>query len=443
MRFSFRGGIRPPANKESTANTPITNLPVPHHCAIPLLQHAGLPARSLVQPGDTVTEGQRIGEAQGATGAHIHASIPGKVRAIATVPTILGPQQAIVIDAGGSFAASAQQQRGDDWSSLDAAAIRERIAHAGLVDLGGAGVPVSLKLDPDQGKPAQLLIVNGVESEPYLTADTRLMETYPADILEGTRITMKALGVTRAIIAVGGGAKTARALRDAQGAADRSGITVTRVGRRHPQGAEGPLVFTLTLRRIPMGGSARDVGAVVFNVATIVAIREAVIFRKPLFERCITVSGGAIARPGNYKVRIGTRLSDIVSECGGLVEEPQRMVLGGPLGGVNVDSLEVPLGKGITGVLFLGRRESPRGRSRSCIRCGRCVAVCPMGLLPCDIGRAVEKNRLDLARRLWPDSCIRCGACAHVCPAKRHLVHLIDAGRWELAISEGTTKSNV
>ncbi|MBN2077679.1 MAG: electron transport complex subunit RsxC [Spirochaetes bacterium] len=434
MGSSFHGGIHPPENKGATRDLEFVNLPVPHTCYIPLQQHIGAPAKPVVQAGDGVTEGQLIAAADGFISANVHSSIPGKVLDIAPRPTVNGMHPTIIIEAEGSFAASAGGQEASDWSGLDAATILNAIREAGIVGLGGAAFPTSVKLTPPPAKKIDTLIINGAECEPYLTVDDMLMRTFPDAIIEGTLITMKALGIGRAIIGVEDNKKDAyRALRDARTAADPEGrIKVKQLRTKYPQGAEKQMIRALMRRFVPSGGLPMDVGVVVQNVGTVFAIREAILLGRPLFSRYLTVGGGAIERPGNYKVRIGTRLADIVEECGGFRERPARVVIGGPMCGISVHDMEIPVVKGTSGILFLTGREVSLADYAPCIRCTKCVLACPVGLMPCDLGSAVEKGRLDLFEGMNPFDCIMCGSCAYVCPARRPLSHFIKLGQQRL-----------
>ncbi|HOD13364.1 MAG TPA: electron transport complex subunit RsxC [Spirochaetota bacterium] len=427
MFSRFGWGVHPPESKAGTKGLKFINLPIPHTCYIPLQQHVGAPARLVVNKGDLVSEGQLIGSADGAISAHVHSSIPGKVADIAPVLTVYGPQTAVIIEAEGSFSASARQLPTGAWTDLSGAQIRDRVRDAGVVGLGGAAFPTAVKLSPPEGKKIDTLVVNGAECEPYLTVDDMLMQTFPEAVIEGTRIALAALGIGSAVIGVENNKKAAvSALKKALAQLNpRESIAIKKLRTRYPQGAEKQMIASLLGRRVPSGGLPMDVGVIVQNVGTILAIRDAVAYGMPLFSRYMTVAGKAIARPGNYKVRLGMRLADIVEECGGFVEEPAKIVMGGPMCGVSVPSLDMPVVKGTSGVLFLTRKEATHAEYTACIRCGACVAACPMNLLPCDLGNAVEKNRPDLALKLNPRDCIMCGCCSYVCPSRRPLSHFI------------------
>lgn len=305
--------------------------------------------------------------------------------------------------------------------------ILSKIKSAGIVGLGGAAFPSSVKLSPPPEAAIDHLIINGAECEPYLTVDDTLMNTFPDAIIEGVRICLRVLGISSAVIGIEDNKSGAvQALQDALDRINPSeSIRVKALRTKYPQGAEKQLIYSLLKREVPSRGLPMDVGVIVQNVGTIFAIREAVLFGKPLYERYITVSGSMINKPGNYKVRIGTTLQDIVNECGGLKGDPAKIIIGGPMCGLSVHSLDIPVVKGTSGILFLSEEEVNIGDYGDCIRCGKCVSACPMGLLPCDLGLAVEYNRFDIANDLFPSDCIMCGSCSFSCPANRPLSHFI------------------
>jgi electron transport complex protein RnfC len=438
MPGTFSGGIHPPEKKGITEEVEFSNLSIPTVCYLPVQQHIGKPARPLVEVGDTVEEGQLVAESDGFISANVHAPVSGKVTEIAEHPGIYPVQTTIVIESEGSFSSSHPVVNADiDFLSKED--IISRIRSAGIVGLGGAAFPTAVKLSPPEGKTVDLLIINGAECEPYLTVDDVLMRTCPDEIIEGIRITLRALGVDRAVIGIEN--NKPKAVSILAGAVEKAGlsetITVQGVKTKYPQGAEKQLIYTLTGRRVPAGGLPMDVGIVVQNVGTIYAIREAVMLEKPLYERYVTVSGSMIARPGNYKVRLGTRISDIIEECGGLTGDPAKVVIGGPMCGLSVPTMDIPVVKGTSGILFLSEKDVNLEDYTDCIRCGKCVQVCPMGMVPCDIGAAVENERMDIAEELNPYDCIMCGSCTYTCPAKRPLSHFIKLAQQRLKSKRG------
>ncbi|MBN1531886.1 MAG: electron transport complex subunit RsxC [Spirochaetes bacterium] len=427
MSPTFRGGIHPPESKKVTEDCEFSNLSIPSKCFIPLQQHTGAPARPVVNIGDIVTEGQLIGASEGPVSANVHSSIPGKVVAIDTVPTVYHLQRAVVIEMEGSLSASASVRDKEDWRGMSREEIIQRIRDAGIVGLGGAAFPTAVKLVPPPDKKIDTLIINGAECEPYLTVDDVLVRTFPAEIVEGIQITLKALGIANAIVGIED--NKGRALRvlsgAVKGAAIEERIQVRGLKTKYPQGAEKQLIYSLLRRKVPSRGLPMDVGVVVQNVGTIYAIREAVAFKKPLFERYITVSGDLINRPGNYKIRLGMTVADIVEECGGLKGEPEKIIFGGPMCGVTVHTMDMPVVKGTSGILFLSKKQVSVEDFGPCIKCGRCVKACPVNLMPCDIASAVEVGRLDLAEGLSVFDCIMCGSCSYVCPSRRPLSHFV------------------
>ncbi len=431
----FKGGIHPPENKKFSGGKEFSYISVPHTCFIPLQQHLGKPAKPVVEEGQSVEEGQLIAEADGVISANVHSSIPGKVVGIRLHPTVYSPQtQCVIIETEGAFSTSSKSNPEENWESLLREEMRSRIKDAGIVGLGGAAFPTAVKLSPPPNKPIDTLIVNGAECEPYLTVDDMLMRSFPGEIIEGIRITMKVLGVDKAIIGIEKNKPEAiRTLQKSLGKNELSRkIELVALKTKYPQGAEKQLIKALLGREVPTGGLPMDVKAVVQNVGTVFAIREAILLKKPLYERYITVSGPIVKKPGNYKVRLGTRISDILDEIGGLTEEPAKVIMGGPMCGIALDSLEIPVVKGTSGILFFGKKEVYNDAYLPCIRCGRCVSVCPAGLLPCDISVAVERGMNDALEALKPFDCIMCGSCTYVCPSRRPISHFIKLGQQRL-----------
>ena len=434
MLFSFRGGIHPPENKAFTEELKYSDLAIPAKCYIPLQQHIGAPASPLVEVGDTVTEGQLIGAAKGFISANVHASVSGTVTAIENILTIYQKQPVIVIDTGEIESTDVKRDEKKEWSSLSKNELIQIVSDAGIVGLGGAAFPTSVKLSPPPEKTIDTLIINGAECEPYLTVDDLMMQTFPNEIIEGIQITLKILGITKAIIGVEDNkSKAFDIINEALNNSSVSeNISIQKLKTKYPQGAEKQLIYTILKKEVPSKGLPMDIGVVVQNVGTIFAIQEAVVTGKPLYERYITVSGSLIQKPGNYKVKIGTTIADIVEECGGLKGDPDKIVVGGPMCGQSIASMEIPVVKGTSGILFLSKDEIASGDFSSCIKCGRCVSACPINLLPSDLGNAVEMNRPDLAEELHPFDCIMCGCCTFVCPARRPNSHFIKLAQEKL-----------
>ncbi|MBN2038453.1 MAG: electron transport complex subunit RsxC [Spirochaetes bacterium] len=432
---TFKGGIHPSENKEITGTKEFSNLSIPQVSYIPLQQHIGKPAIPVVEIGDIVEEGQLIAKADGFISANVHSSVPGKVIEIAEYPTVYSKKgKCIVIEANGAFSSSGKTQEKILWDCLDREALLQSISDAGIVGMGGAAFPTSVKLSPPKDKKIDTLIINGAECEPYLTVDDMLMKTFAEDIIEGIRILLKVLNIDRAYIGIEKNkpyaAGNLRKSIEDKGLTDK--ITVVILKTKYPQGAEKQLIYSILKREVPSGGLPMEIGVVVQNVGTVFAVREAVVFGKPLFERFLTVTGKIVNRPGNYKVKIGTRISDIIEECGGLSEDPAKIIMGGPMCGITLFSDEVPVIKGTSGIIFLSDDEIPVEKYGPCIRCGRCVAACPTNLLPCDLGTAVETERYDIVELLNPFDCIMCSACSFVCPSRRPLSHFIKTAQEKL-----------
>jgi Na+-translocating ferredoxin:NAD+ oxidoreductase subunit C len=431
MNTSFltfpKGGIHPPEAKDLTEHSAIEVLPVPQEVEILLHQHFGAPCKALVKKKDPVTEGDVIGEVEKGLGAVIHASVTGTVKNIglsAHPVAVKAPSVVIQTDP----AAEPKQWPASDWTALSREDLLARIKDAGIVGIGGAGFPTHVKLSPPPEARVDTLILNGAECEPYLTTDHRLMLEHPREIVEGARILLRILGIRECRIGIEANKPDAiEAMKTAcsKGATDGLNIVVSPLKVKYPQGSEKQLIQSITGRRVPGFGLPFDVGVIVQNVGTAKAIYDAVALQKPLYEKVITVSGRGIARPANLLVRIGTRITDIVSFLGGTQPNLVKVVLGGPMMGFAISTLEAPVTKTTSGILFLTEDEIDTRPYGQCIRCGWCVDACPMGLLPNEIGVYVEAGREGDTSQFGVFDCFECGCCAYTCPAKRPLVQFI------------------
>ncbi len=440
---TFRGGVHAPDRKEATRDKPIEVLPPPKRVVIPLQQHTGAPCEALVKEGDIVILGQKVGDSKSFVSAPVHASIAGKVTAVQPLPhpVVPKPVLSVVIEAeaegasAGDAAAPATAAPAvggapGSWQSLDNEEIKRRIREAGVVGLGGAAFPTHVKLSPSAEKPIDALILNGVECEPYLTNDHRLMLERGEAILEGARIVMKVLGVRRAFLGIE--ANKLDAIRHMQKLAAGAGVEVVGLKVKYPQGAEKQLIKAVLGREVPSGGLPFDVGVVVQNVGTVLAVLEAVTLGRPLIERVLTVGGDGVEEPKNLQVRIGTSFAAVLEACGGThLNGEGKVLMGGPMMGIAQYSLQVPVIKGTSGILVFrrGRQE----RETPCIKCGRCVEVCPMGLMPVRIADYAEKDNFAMCLEYGVKDCIECGACAFVCDTKRPIVHWVKYAKWNLA----------
>lgn len=422
---SFSGGVHPPEHKEITERKPVENIAIPHECFIPVQQHIGKPAVPVVEVGDYVEVGQLIAKADGFVSANIHASVPGKVTAIGPHPTPASSQGiCVTIETHGQFSAAKLEKI--DWKNLSKEELIRKITDAGIVGMGGAAFPTHVKLSPPPGKKIDTLIINAAECEPFLTVDDALIKTSVPEIIDGIRITLKILGIEKAVIGIESNKKHSfKLLTSYLGSEDAKSITVKQLKTKYPQGAEKQLIQSITGRQVPSGGLPMDAGIVVQNIGTVFAIFQAVSESKSLYERLVTVSGSCIAKPGNYKIKVGTRIEDIVSECGGLKEEPVKIILGGPMCGQAVNDLSIPVIKGTSGILFLSRKDLDLADYQPCIRCARCVQACPINLLPFDIANRVEMVQYENIASYNPLDCIQCGACSYICPSRRPVSHFI------------------
>ncbi|MBI4826402.1 MAG: electron transport complex subunit RsxC [Nitrospirae bacterium] len=423
---TFERGVHPHDSKGLTAGNPTQNARLPKRVVIPLSQHIGAPAKAEVSIGDEVKKFQMIGSAPGFVSAPVHASISGKVVAISDFLHPSGRMvQSVVIESDEKDEAIALVDT-PDFMALGADEIKTRIKDAGIVGLGGAAFPTNVKLSPPKEKPIDVVILNGAECEPYLTADHRIMVEQPKSIVNGLKLIMKAVGVTKGYIGIEKNKPDAiEAMKKAS--EGEPGIEVRPLTVKYPQGAEKMLIKAITGREVPgKGGLPMDVGAVVQNVGTALAVYDAVRFGKPLIERIVTVTGKGVKEQKNLMVRIGTLVSEIIKDCGGLSEGAVKVISGGPMMGFAQWDLDVPVVKGTSGILVQSEDEFiSTDEYSACIRCGRCIDVCPMGLNPSMISILSEKGRYEETKDYNLFDCFECGSCAFVCPSKRPMVQFV------------------
>ena len=424
------GGIHPHDMKHLAKEMEITNAIIPPLSVIPMSQHIGSPAECLVQKGDEVTEEMLIGKSTGFISAHIHSPVPGSVSSVEEIILPNGvATQAVKIELKGEFNRLKNEHDKKEWSGMSKEELLQIIVDRGIVGLGGATFPTNVKYSIPRGKHADYFVVNGVECEPYLTADYRLMLEKTAELFEGIRIVKKILEPKEIYIGVEiNKPDVIDIMRKAAAELDDQ-IQVIPLEMKYPQGDEKQLLKAILDKEVPSGGLPIDIGAVVSNVGTIFAIYEAVAFSKPLIERIVTVSGKAIKQPGNFKVRIGTTVGNLIDECGGLVKEPQKLVMGGPMMGFAVCDLDTPVTKGTSGILALTPRECRRSARTACIQCGRCIQVCPMGLQPTKLYKNIEHMKYENALDLDLMDCKECGCCGFICPANLPLVQSMRLGK--------------
>ncbi|MFW5914841.1 MAG: electron transport complex subunit RsxC [Planctomycetota bacterium] len=430
----YPGGVHPRGEKGRTEDMPIEPAPVPDVFVLSLIQHIGQQCMPTVSPGDEVERGQMIGRPQAFVSAPVHSSVSGRVIAVEDRPhpVISTGVTSVVVE-------NDHQDRTVDFESLQVAPetltaerIVQRVRDAGVTGMGGAMFPTHVKLQPED--PVDVLILNGCECEPYLTGDHRLMVEQPERIVQGLELMARALGVERCIVAIEENKPEAiERMREAVGGELELEVMPT----KYPQGAERMLVHALTGREVPADGIPIDVGAVVSNVGTAAAVRDAVVEGRPLMERVVTVTGPCADRAGNYRVRLGTPFADVL--YGGVSTEDGRGVvikMGGPMMGVEQSTLEVPIIKGSTGLTVLPEPDIEKDQERTCVRCGRCVEVCPMNLQPNRIWYHVKEGNWARVPELDPEACIECGACDYICASKLPLVSMIQTAKDEMQKAE-------
>jgi len=422
---TFSGGIHPPGHKELTAGLRIEQAEVPDTVFIPLAQHIGAPCHPLVQAGDYVRVGQKIGDASSFVSAPVHASVSGTVSA---VQEIFGFGKCIAIDNDRNYTLDPSIVPRPCPDELSVDELRQVVREAGIVGMGGAAFPAHVKFSPPKDKPIEYLILNGSECEPYLTADHRVMLEQPERIIAGMKYIMKMLGCSQGFIGIENNKMDAvDALTSVPGRPP--GVQVVVLEEKYPQGSEKHLIFSCTGRQVPSGGLPLDVGVVVSNVGTSVAVADAVEKGMPLIERVVTVSGRGIFKPANYRVRIGTLVKDLVEQSGGYKGKIGKIISGGPMMGKTLYSDKVPVTKGTSGILFIPKHEINREVSHTCVRCGRCVDHCPMFLEPTMLYKNIEKADWEAVEAHHVRDCVECGSCSYVCPAKIPLVQYIRQGK--------------
>lgn len=423
---SFAGGTHPPGNKGLASGSAVVRLPAPETVTVPLCQHLGAPSKPAVKPGDQVSRGMVIGEQNGFISLPTHSPVNGKVLRIENVPM---PH----LRSGPAVVISTESEEGGQvyepvtrWKDAEPAALIARIREAGVCGMGGASFPTYVKLSPPKGITIDTLIINGVECEPYLTADHRLMLERTDDLIDGMNILARVLGVTEPCIGIEVNKPDAIELLK------KKGVKVIPLKVQYPQGAEKQLIDAVTGREVPAGGLPLNVGVVVQNVGTCAAVADAVLRGMPSIRRITTVSGRGVKTPGNFDVCVGTPVSELIAAAGGYSDTVQRLIGGGPMMGMALFTDGVPVTKGTSGILALSPDEVRDTAEGPCIRCGKCVDVCPLRLCPSIIGNASEYERWDDAEKAGALDCMACGTCSYVCPAGRYLVHRIKRAQNEI-----------
>ena len=432
---TFRiGGVHPAENKLSAAE-PIRVAELPKVAVFPLSQHIGAPAKAIVQKGDKVKVGQMIAEAGGFVSAPIFSSVSGTVQKIDTIIEASGYKKpAVFITVEGDEWEESIDRSTDlvtlaDRPELTSKDIIDKIQKAGIVGMGGACFPCHVKLMPPPGSKPEWVIINAVECEPYLTADHRLMLEHADEIIVGLTLLMKAVDVKKGFIGIENNKPDAIALMQEKAKA-YPGIEIVPLKVKYPQGGEKQLIDAVVGRQVPAPPALPvSVGAIIQNVGTAFAVYEAVMKNKPLFERIVTVTGKSLAHPSNFLTRMGTPMSQLIDACGGLPEDTGKVIGGGPMMGKALLNTDVPICKGSSGVLIMNEKEAKRGEVENCIRCGKCVGACPMGLEPYLLSQCAEQQMWERLEKEDVVSCIECGSCQFTCPANRPLLDYIRLGK--------------
>jgi electron transport complex protein RnfC len=435
-RGTFARGVHPPQRKELAADAPIEILPPPQKVVLPLLQHIGGPCTPIVKPKQSVAFGELIGKGEVFVSASLHAPIAGVVQKMEVTTLANGRHmQAIVIRSEGEQLGGQalwDELYGGQWpqksyQTMDPAQISAAINASGIVGLGGAAFPTHVKIIPSDQKPIDTLMVNGCECEPYLTTDYRLMVEAPDAVVAGALLAARAVGAPKAFIGIEN--NKLEAVASLRRAAAGAGIKIAVLKTKYPQGSEKHLIKAVLNREVPLGGLPSDIGVAMTNVATVTSVARGVMRNIPLTHRVISVTGGGIVNPKNLLVPIGAPMGELIDYCGGLRQTAARIIAGGPMMGFAFTNPKTPVTKGTSGITILTHEEISRVDQTVCIRCGRCVDVCPMQIVPTKVAMASRFKNLNLAHKYNIMACFECGSCAYVCPAGLPLVQHIRTGK--------------
>jgi len=429
---TFKGGIHPPYNKELASGKAIKRASVPAEVIIPLSQHIGAPNEALVSAGDRVEVGQKIGATDAFVSAPVHSSVAGTVKEVADVANFTGAKVKSVIITPDAEQPEFAKKQGKDLDSLSADEIREIAKEAGLVGMGGAAFPTHVKLTPPKDKPVDIVIINAVECEPFLTCDHRQMLERTDDLIAGARLLKSAVGASKVIFGIEANKMDAvDALRSK--ASSLSDVEVEVLEVKYPEGAEKMLIFALTGRKVPPGKLPSEVGCLVQNVGTAIALYEAAAWGKPLYERVLTVTGPGIREPANLLAAIGTPISTLIDSCGGFVGNPVKLIIGGPMTGWAQSEAKATVVKGTSGIVVLTSDVVDVGEETDCVRCTKCIDACPMFLSPNFIVQAAKRGQWDKAEMWGALDCFECGCCSFECPAYIPHVQYVRTAKAEIA----------
>ncbi len=414
---TFKGGIHPEYNKELSSSKAIRPAPIPERLIVPLSQHVGAPCDPIVSAGERVELGQKVGHSEAYVSAYVHSPVTGVVEEIVSRKNFAGQTVTCVVIAADKEQADFPKRSGFALESFTGEQIREIARDAGLVGMGGAAFPTHVKLSPPKDKPVDTVIINACECEPFLTCDYRLMIERADDLISGALMLKKAVGAERVIIGVEANKQDAADILKSK-ASGTPEVSVELIEVKYPQGAEKMLIYALTGRKVPPGKLPSEVGCLVQNVGTAVALFEAVAWGKPLYERVVTVTGPGINEPANLLVRVGTPISVLIDACGGYSREaPGKLIMGGPMTGWAQEDASTPVVKGTSGVVVLGKEAGAVVEESECVSCGKCIIACPMMLTPNLIVRSAKRGQWDRAKEFGALDCFECGCCSFECPA--------------------------
>lgn len=430
---SFHGGAHPPESKELTAGKPMVTAKVPDEVIIPMSMHIGAPCKPIVKKGDHVYVGQKIGEAQGFVSVPIHSSVSGTVKAVEERQHPNGEYvKSVVIENDGLDEPYPEIVIPPNYTSMKPEEVIEFIKESGLVGIGGATFPTHVKLSVPPDKTVDTAILNGAECEPYITCDDRLMRDYPEKVIEGLKIIMYVLGVDNGKIGIEDNKPEAIASMT-KAAENEPNIEVVPLKTKYPQGAEKQLITAITGREVPSGGLPADAGVVVCNVGTAAQIATSFETGMPFYQTILTCTGEAVNDPQTMLVRLGTPFQEVIDQCGGFKEEPGKIISGGPMMGVAQFTTEVPVIKSTSGILCFTQEQAQLPEPTDCIKCGKCIEVCPIRLQPYLMSQYSLLNDWDECELLNVKDCIECGSCSFVCPAKRPLLSSFRTAKRSLA----------
>ncbi|MBR2132398.1 MAG: electron transport complex subunit RsxC [Oscillospiraceae bacterium] len=441
MAQAFFGGIHPNDKKSATNKKPIEKLPPPAQVVIPMSMHIGAPCEPCVAVGDHVTVGQKIGQAQGFVSAPVHASVSGTVIAVEPRPHFSGVNvMSVVIENDFNDTPCPDLKGAEKPAALTAEQLTEIVREAGIVGMGGATFPTHVKISSSVGK-VNTVIINAAECEPYITSDHRLMLEYPEQVIGGATILARIFGVDRVHIGIEANKQNAAELLQVKIAQEKAPVVVDILHTRYPQGAEKQLCQSITGRQVPPGALPAAIGCAVFNVVSVAAIYRAVYEGKPVTHRIVTVSGSGVNDPKNLECPIGTPVSELLDACGGVNKSTFKILMGGPMMGTAQYNMNVPVGKGTNAILAFCDKEERTIEYPVCIRCGKCVSVCPMKLQPVFMYQYERAGMLEELEKANVMDCMECGACTYICPGRMHLVQTFRAGKQKINNARAAAKA--